>query len=177
MVQQLLTGHPKPARVRELREQLGRVVVPAAGRRGWRVDDEAEAAARATDGRSLFFTTDSKLSALDIVRVYFQRDEVEKAFRGLKGEADLAPIAYRIPGRVEVYLSVIAYWAYLLRCAAAWTLRQKGIHVSVEELTKDLDTIHEVQLRSGKIVIPKWTKVSEDLARLMRPFRLQNLGT
>lgn len=177
LLQELLEGHPKRGRVSELRDQLGPLIVAARGRRGWRLDAQAEAADRATDGRSLFFTTDPSLDGVQIVRVYYQRDEVEKAFRGLRGEADLAPIAYRKPGRVEAYLSVVCYWAYLLRCAAQWTLRERGIGMSVEELVKDLDTVHEVRLRSGRSVVPKWTHASDELARVMKLFGIQKLET
>lgn len=176
LVRELLGG-PRPARVTQLREALGPIVARARGRRGWRVDEAKEDAERAIDGRSLFFTTDPDLDGVEIAGVYYQRDEVEKAYRGLRGGAALAPIAYRDPARVEAYLSVVCYWAYLLRAAASWTLREHNLNISIDELLDELQPLHEVEVKSGKTTVHRWTHVSKDLARLLRPFGIHKLET
>lgn len=164
------------ARITQLREALGKLITPSPGRRGWRINAAREAAERTKDGRTLFFTTDRDLEGRDIVKAYYQRDEVEKAFRTLRGETSLAPIGYRKPGRVEAYLSVINYLAYLLRAGAAWKIRENELGVSVDELIAHLEEIHEVVVLSGKERIARWTHVSEDARRLMKPFGIERLG-
>ncbi|EQD78635.1 transposase, IS4 family protein, partial [mine drainage metagenome] len=74
-----------------LREELGRVAVSRRGPRGWRVDGRIERFSRKADGRFLIFTTNRELSAEEVVEAYFQRDEVEKAFRTLKGPLRMEP--------------------------------------------------------------------------------------
>jgi len=43
------------------------------------------------DGRFLMFCTDQRISAKNVFTTYFQRDEIEKAFKSLKGELSLGP--------------------------------------------------------------------------------------
>ncbi len=93
------------------------MVNPARGRRGYEINVAEEKLARRLDGRSLFFSTDIKMSGKNIVRTYFQKDHIEKAFRFLKGDACLSPVRYQQPGRVEAYLSVINFISYELIAA------------------------------------------------------------
>lgn len=162
-------------RVKQLRDALAPIVQRAPGRRGWRIDDGKEADARAVDGRSLLFTTDPDLEGVGMAEVYHQRDEVEKAYRGLRGGASLAPISYRDPARVDAYLSVVCYWAYLLRAAADWTLRKHSLRLGVDQLVEALEPLHEVEVKSNHSTVYRWTHVSKDMARLLRPFGIQKL--
>lgn len=176
LIQELQTTSSK-SRIKELREALGRLVVATRGRRGWKLDGPREKKERQSDGRSLFFTTDTKLTGLEMVSMYYQRDEIEKAFRGLRGETSLSPIGYRKPGRVEAYLSVVNFLAYLLRAAATWKIRKHELGVSVDELVADLHAIHEVEITSGKQRLRRWTHATAEVRKLMKPFGIQKLET
>lgn len=82
------------------------IVKPVRGERGHKINKTEEEITRKLDGRSLFFCTDI-MSGKDIIRTYFQKDHIEKAFRFLRGNACLAPVRYHLPGKVETSLSVI----------------------------------------------------------------------
>ena len=86
------TDKPAAGRMAKLREELGRIAIPSRGRRGWSLDTEEEGRERRSDGRFLLFTTDTGLSAEEVVAAYFQRDEVEKAFSEMKGKNAMGPI-------------------------------------------------------------------------------------
>lgn len=165
----------KKTRARLLKKELKGIVVPSKGRKGWTVDEVAEEEARKVDGRFLLFTTDPRLEGEEIVRAYYQRDEIEKVFRELKGRASLSPIRYRLPNHVEPYLTVICYLAYLERSAISWMLRKSKREESVDEAIELLKGIQLVNLvRRGKR-IPRWTNLSKKQLVLVKVFGLEQL--
>ncbi len=64
------------------------------------------------DGYSVIFTT-AKLSPKEIVKIYFDKDLVEKAFQSLKGIVKVQPIRHWLYNRVIAHV-FICYLAYLL---------------------------------------------------------------
>jgi Transposase len=62
--------------------------------------------AQAMDGKWLLYATDSSLSAADVVTQYFEKDFVEKVFRCLKTEEDIAPVRHRLEHRVRAYVFI-----------------------------------------------------------------------
>ena len=68
-------------RIAELKSSLSPIVKPARSRRGYEIDQSEEEKARSLDGRSLLFCTDVSMPGRDIVKTYFQKDSVEKAFQ------------------------------------------------------------------------------------------------
>lgn len=165
----------KKARTRELRRELGGVVVPSKGRKGWVIDEAAEGEARKADGRFLLFTTDPRLGPEEVVRAYHQRDEIEKAFRDLKGKASMSPIRYRLPNHVEPYLTVVCFLAYLERAAISWMLRKSRRKESIDQAIEIFKDIQEINLvRKGKR-IPRWTNLSKKQTALVKVFGLDDL--
>ena len=78
------------------------------------------------------------MSVKYIVRTYFQRDHIEKAFRFLRCDASLSPAKYQLPGRIEAYLSVMNFISYELIAAILWKIEKYKIGVSYEELIERL---------------------------------------
>jgi transposase len=166
-----------PSRISQLKEILGNLVESCRGRRGWKINQEIEKRSQCEDGRFLLLCTDRRVSKDEIVHAYYQRDEIEKAFRILKGTKCLSAIGYRKPGHVEAYLSVINFLAYELIAAMDWTLKTEGLGVSVEELVERISNIHEVELRSGEKIIRRWTHISDEQDTLIKPFGVRALET
>ncbi len=142
-------------RLREIRQDLGTLAVPTPGRRGFTVDHAGAKEDQLGDGRFLIFSTDVTLDAEQMFRIYFQRDEIEKAFRTIKGELSLGPIRYRRRDRIDGYTTVI-YLAYLL-----WSRVQERIHTKYPSMTVTkalslVEDVHLVQFKSGK-QISEWT--------------------
>jgi transposase len=52
------------------------------------------------DGKYLLYATDSSLTAPEIVRMYFEKDFVEKIFRDLKTYEEIAPLRHRRESRI-----------------------------------------------------------------------------
>ena len=69
-------------------------------------DETALEAAQVMDGKWLLYATDPSLSAADVVTQYFEKDFVEKVFRCLKTEEDIAPVRHRLEHRVRAYVFI-----------------------------------------------------------------------
>lgn len=138
-----------PKRLRELREDLGALAIPAPGRRGFAVDKAGAVQERLGDGRFLMFSTNPDLTADEMFRIYFQRDEVEKAFQALKGHLSLGPIRYQRRDRIDAYTTVV-YLAYLLWSLTRERLGEKSPSWTVTKALALVEDVHLVRFETGK---------------------------
>jgi hypothetical protein len=155
-----------PRRLRELREELGKLAVAGPGRRGFTIDAEAVAEDRLGDGRFLMFSTDRSLSAEQIFRIYFQRDEIEKTFRTVKGELSLGPVRYRRQDRIDGYTTVI-YLAYLLWSRAQERLSAKYPSLTVAKALALVEDVHLVRFATGKQISAWVTRRSKEQEKIL----------
>ena len=117
------------------------------------------------------------MSGKDIVKTYLQKDRVEKAFRHMKGDASLSPVRYQLPGRVEAYLSAVNFIAYEIMAAVMWKIDFHNMRMSYEDLVDKLSGISEVVLvRKGRQIY-RWTTVSWEIQKLIKPFDIMSLQT
>jgi len=103
-------------------------------------------AAEEFDGYSCLFST-QRLSRREMVRMYFDKDLVEKAFRSIKGVTRLQPVRHWLYNRVLAHVA-ICYLAYLLLSLLKFRLKALGI--SPEAALRELDTMYKVYLRDPK---------------------------
>lgn len=103
-------------------------------------------AAEEFDGYSCLFST-QRLSRREMVRLYFDKDLVEKAFRSIKGVTRLQPVRHWLYNRVLAHVA-ICYLAYLLLSLLKFRLKALGI--SPEAALRELDTLYKVYLRDSK---------------------------
>jgi len=164
-------------KIASLKKNLEPLVVPCRGRRGYRIDADEEKLARKCDGRSLFFSTDASMSNKQIVKTYFQKDYVEKAFRFLRGNACLSPVRYQLPGRVEAYFSVVNFIAYELIAAVLWKLKKYNIDISFEDLMEESEKIYEVEMTSKGKKVYRWTHMTNNVKKLFKPYDITSLQT
>ena len=154
-------------RLGEIREDLGALAIPAPGRRGFVVDQVTAKEDRLGDGRFLMFSTDGTLDAEQMFRIYFQRDEIEKAFRTIKGELSLGPIRYRRRDRIDGYTTVI-YLAYLLWSRAQERIHEKYPTLTVTKALSLVEDVHQVQFQSGKQISEWTTRCSTEQEKLFK---------
>ena len=162
-------------RKKDIRKELGKIVVPSVGRKGWRIDTDAETDARRADGRFLLFTTDITMTPEEVVRAYYQRDEIEKAFRDMNCAGSMRPIRYRLPNHVDPYLTVVCHLAYLIRMGIQWKLKKAKRTESVDQVIVTLQEINEVILTSKDKNITKWTNLNREQESLVKLFKLNTL--
>lgn len=98
------------------------------------------------DGCSYIFST-GRLSKEEMVRLYFDKDVVEKAFHSIKGIIRLQPVRHWLADRVKAHV-FICYLAYLLLSLLKYRL--KKIKISPLEALRELQEMHKVYLRDSK---------------------------
>lgn len=98
------------------------------------------------DGYSCLFTTEP-LTNREMVKLYFDKDLVEKAFRKLKGVLRLRPVRHWLYNRVTAHV-FICYLAYLLLSLLQYKL--KKIECTAEEALLELESMYKVYLRDSK---------------------------
>lgn len=103
-------------------------------------------AAEELDGYSAIFTT-ARLSKENMVKLYFDKDLVEKAFQTLKGVIHLRPIRHWLYNRVISHV-FICYLAYLL--LSLLKIKLEKIDVRPMQALKEVDTLYKVYLRDKK---------------------------
>ncbi|MDO8728012.1 MAG: hypothetical protein Q7J35_18320 [Candidatus Methanoperedens sp.] len=159
-------------KIAELKKNLSPIVSPARGRRGYEINSTEEELARKLDGRSLFFSTDITMAGKEVIRTYFQKDHIEKAFRYLRGNACLAPIGYQLPNRVEAYLSVVNFISYELIAAILWKIEKFNIGIGYESLMEKASKIFEIEFTSKGSKLYRWTHISKEDEKLFKPFNI-----
>ena len=108
-----------------------------------RIEEEAK-----YDGISIIFST-QKLGVHELVRKYFDKDIVEKAFACLKGVVKVRPVRKWIAERVKAHV-FICYLSYLLLSIIDYKLKKKNIDVSSIEALEQLETMYKVYLTDFK---------------------------
>lgn len=101
------------------------------------------------DGCSCIFCT-RRLSKEEMVRLYFDKDLVEKAFHTIKGITNLQPIRHWLSNRVKAHVFV-CYLSYLLLSLLKYRL--KKAKVSPQAALRELETMYKVYLRNNEGVL------------------------
>ncbi len=103
------------------------------------------------DGLSFLFTT-GKIAKTEALRLYFEKDLIEKSFRTLKGVLSLRPIRMWIDENVRFHV-FICYIGYTLLACIRCKLSKNGAkyglsHLSVEEALEDLAEVSRVYFQT-----------------------------
>lgn len=110
------------------------------------LDKAVLAEAEEFDGYTCLFST-SRLSKQEMIRCYFDKDLVEKAFRSLKGITRLRPVRHWLYNRVTAHV-FICYLAYLLLALLQYHLT--SLDLTAEEALVELETMYKVYLRDSR---------------------------
>lgn len=98
------------------------------------------------DGYFCLFSTRS-LSKDEMIRLYFDKDIVEKAFRCLKGITKLRPIRHWLYNRVTAHV-MICYLSYALLILLKQHL--KKLNMSAEKALQHLDSMYKIYMKDTK---------------------------
>jgi transposase len=113
----------------------------------WKTNNEARIENEQLDGKYLLYASDPTLSADDVVKLYFERDYVEKVFRDLKTFEEIAPIRHRKESRVLGIIFVCTL-ALRLKIALRTMLADlKETTVSVGMILRQLSRVNQVDFQ------------------------------
>lgn len=98
------------------------------------------------EGFSAIFTTKA-LSKDKIIKTYFDKDIIEKAFRSLKGVVNLRPIRHWLYNRVTAHV-FICYLSFLL--LSLLRIKLNKLNISPTSALNELSSLYKVYLKDKK---------------------------
>lgn len=116
----------------------------------WDIDQTALARAQAMDGKLLLVTNVQDLTPHDVVRRYKALADIERGFRVLKSEIEIAPVFHRLPERIKAHAS-ICMLALIVYRVMRQRLNMSGSDLSPEAALADLRRIqrHRVSINNA----------------------------
>ena len=114
------------------------------------IDQAALARAQAMDGKLLLVTNVADLTPKEVVRRYKALADIERGFRVLKSEIEIAPVFHRLPDRIKAHAS-ICMLALILYRVMRQRLKMSGSDLSPEAALADLRRIqrHSVSINNA----------------------------
>jgi transposase len=113
----------------------------------WSLDDEAIADAELFDGKLALITNAPDLSPADAVARYKGLADIERGFRVLKSDIEIAPVHHRLPDRIRAH-AMICFLALVLYRVMRMRLKAKGHSASPRTA---LDLLERIQRHTSKI--------------------------
>ena len=116
----------------------------------WDIDQTALERAQAMDGKLLLVTNVQDLTPQEVVRRYKALADIERGFRVLKSEIEIAPVFHRLPDRIKAHAS-ICMLALILYRVMRQRLKMSGSNLSPEAALADLRRIqrHSVSINNA----------------------------
>jgi hypothetical protein len=114
------------------------------------IDETALARAQLMDGKLMLVTNVPDMTPAEVVRRYKSLADIERGFRVLKSEIEIAPVFHRLPERIKAHAS-ICFMALILYRIMRSRLKLAGSDLSPEAALADLRRIqrHTVSIDSG----------------------------
>ena len=119
-----------------------------ADRFSWSVDEDAIAEAELFDGKLALLTNTPDLTAAGAVTHYKALADIERGFRVLKSDIEIAPVHHRLPDRIRAH-ALICFLALVLYRVMRMRLKAKGNATSPRRALDLLATLHQHVTRIG----------------------------
>lgn len=118
-----------------------------ADRFSWSVDEEAVAEAELFDGTLALITNTADISPAEATARYKGLADIERGFRVLKSDIEIAPVHHRLPDRIRAH-ALICFLALTLYRVMRMRLKAKGHSASPKTA---LELLAKVQRHNAKI--------------------------
>lgn len=117
-----------------------------ADRFSWSLDEEAIAGAELFDGKLALLTNVPDLAPAEAVARYKSLADIERGFRVLKSDIEIAPVHHRLPDRIRAH-ALICFLALVLYRVMRMRFKAKGHSASPRTALDLLARIHRHQAR------------------------------
>jgi len=116
----------------------------------YQIDESALARAQLMDGKLMLITNVRDMAPLEVIRRYKSLADIERGFRVLKSEIEIAPVFHRLPERIKAHAS-ICFMALILYRVMRQRLKLAGSELSPEAALTELRRIqrHTVCIDNG----------------------------
>lgn len=116
----------------------------------YQVDEAALARAQLMDGKLILITNVADMTSSEIIRRYKSLADIERGFKVLKSEIEIAPVFHRLPERIRAHAS-ICFMALIVYRVMRQRLKLAGSKLSPESALTELRRIqrHTVSIDSA----------------------------
>jgi transposase len=114
----------------------------------FRRDEAALANAERLDGK-LLLVTNTTLAADEVIARYKSLADIERGFRVLKSDIEIAPVHHRLPERIRAH-ALICFLALVVHCVMRMRLKADGSSQSPTTALRVLQPIQRHQVKLGK---------------------------
>lgn len=121
------------------------------------LDEKAIEKAERLDGKLVLVTDVQDFSAEEIVYRYKALADIERGFRGLKSDLEIAPVYHRLPERIEAH-ALICFLALALSRVMRMRLRANGSTASPKTAPERL---RRIQQHKATVGAQKYTGISK----------------
>ncbi|NOZ95393.1 MAG: IS1634 family transposase [Acidobacteria bacterium] len=103
------------------------------------------------DGKLILITKVPDLDAKEAVRRYKGLADIERGFRVLKSEIEIAPVHHRLPERIRAH-TLICFLALVIHRVMRWRIKENQLPLSPEYVLEKLKTVqhHRVRLATAR---------------------------
>jgi len=127
----------------------------------FRVNEDALKQAESLDGKLVLITNVKDFQAEDIVARYKALADIERGFRVLKQDIEIAPVFHYKPDRIRAH-ALICFLALLIHRVMRMRLKQHNSSYSVERALEKLQAIQLHQVKIGYRTYRGLTKLNQD---------------
>jgi transposase len=142
-----------------------------AERFSWSIDDDAMARAELFDGKLALITNAPDLTPAEAVARYKGLADIERGFRVLKSDIEIAPVHHRLPDRIRAH-ALICFLALVLYRVMRMRLKAKGHGASPRTA---LDLLARIQKHTAHIGERTFTGTSKTTQEQLDLFDALNL--
>ena len=111
------------------------------------VDESAKAHAQLMDGKLLLVTNVPDLTPLEVVKRYKSLADIERGFRVLKSEIEIAPVYHRLPERIRAH-AFVCFMALIV-----YRVMRQRLKLTKSELTPEKALAQLRRIQSHQVSI------------------------
>ena len=117
----------------------------------YQIDESALARAQLMDGKLMLITNARDMAPLEVIRRYKSLADIERGFRVLKSEIEIAPVYHRLPDRIRAHAQ-ICFMALIVYRVMRQRLKQAQSELSPERALEQLRRIqrHKVRINEAE---------------------------
>jgi len=131
----------------------------------YQIDKQALKQAELVDGKLLLVTNVTDLTPQEIIKRYKSLADIERGFRVLKSEIEIAPVHHRLPQRIRAH-AMICFMALILYRVMRTRLKMAKSPLSPERALAQLKRIqrHQIKVNDRPLTgVPTLTKEQSEL--------------
>lgn len=141
-----------------------------AERFSYRIDSHAQRAAEILDGK-LLLVTNTNLPAAGVIERYKALADIERGFRVLKSDIEIAPVHHRLPERIRAH-ALICFLALLLHRVMRMRLKASASQLSPQRALSLLRQIQQLHVKIDHRPATRTSQISAGQRSVLQQLKL-----